>query len=93
MTIRPGCPPGERCGRAFLPFEPCQHATKSPQSEEIQADRALEGWRRFGKGRHRAALNLGDCFTYGLAVAVDHPVLCVGDDFVRTDVEVVPLEG
>jgi len=61
--------------------------------DQTQADRALEGWRRFGKGRHPAALNLGDCFTYGLAVAVDQPVLCVGDDFARTDVEVVPLEG
>ncbi|MFZ6005832.1 MAG: type II toxin-antitoxin system VapC family toxin [Actinomycetota bacterium] len=61
--------------------------------DQTQADRALEGWRRFGKGPHRAALNLGDCFTYGLAVAADHPVLCVGDDFARTDVEVVPLEG
>ncbi|MGQ0433768.1 MAG: type II toxin-antitoxin system VapC family toxin [Microthrixaceae bacterium] len=61
--------------------------------DQTQADRALEGWRRFGKGRHPAALNLGDCFTYGLAVATDHPVLCVGDDFARTDVGVVPLEG
>jgi len=61
--------------------------------DQTQADRALEGWRRFGKGRHPAALNLGDCFTYGLAVAVDQPVLCVGDDFARTDVEVVPLAG
>lgn len=61
--------------------------------DQTQADHALEGWRRFGKGRHPAALNLGDCFTYGLAVAVDHPVLCVGDDFARTDVEVVPLAG
>lgn len=61
-------------------------------SEQSQADRALEGWRRYSKGRHPAALNLGDCFTYGLAVAVDHPVRCVGDDFARTDVEVIPLE-
>ena len=34
--------------------------------EQSQADRALEGWRRYSKGRHPAALNLGDCFTYGL---------------------------
>lgn len=61
--------------------------------DRTQAEHALEGWRRFGKGRHPAALNLGDCFTYGLAVAGDHPVLCVGDDFARTDVEVVPLDG
>lgn len=61
--------------------------------DRSQADRALEGWRRFGKGRHPAALNLGDCFTYGLAIAANQPVLCVGDDFAQTDVEVVPLGG
>ncbi len=54
--------------------------------------RAIEGWRRFGKGRHPAGLNLGDCFTYGLAVEEGLPVLCVGDDFRRTDVAVVPLD-
>ncbi len=59
--------------------------------DRTQVDRALEGWRRFGKGRHPAALNLGDCFTYGLAVATGYPVLCLGDDFRRTDVEVVTL--
>lgn len=54
------------------------------------ADRALEGWRRFGKGRHPAGLNLGDCFTYALAIASDLPVLCIGHDFDQTDVAVVP---
>ena len=59
--------------------------------DRTQADRALEGWRRFGKGRHPAALNLGDCFTYGLAIATGHPVLCVGNDFGQTDAEVAEL--
>lgn len=49
-------------------------------------DRALEGWRRFGKGRHTAALNYGDCFAYGLSVASGYPVLYVGNDFGLTDV-------
>lgn len=53
-----------------------------------QAARALGGWRRFGKGRHAAALNLGDCFTYGLAATVRLPVLCTGEDFASTDLEV-----
>lgn len=56
-----------------------------------QADQAIEGWKRYGKGRHPAALNLGDCVTYGLAVTADLPVLCVGNDFAQTDVAVVPL--
>lgn len=55
-----------------------------------QADRALDGWRRFGKGRHKAALNLGDCFTYGLAADRDLPVLCTGNDFGETDLTVWP---
>ena len=46
---------------------------------------ALEGWRRFGKGRHPAALNLGDCFSYGLARALGAPLLFKGDDFAATD--------
>jgi ribonuclease VapC len=48
---------------------------------------ALHGWRHFGKGRHRAGLNLGDCFSYGLAMALDLPLLFKGDDFARTDVK------
>lgn len=55
-----------------------------------QADRALDGWRRFGKGRHEAALNLGDCFTYALASDRDLPVLCTGNDFRKTDLLVWP---
>ena len=50
---------------------------------------ALHGWRHFGKGRHRAGLNLGDCFSYGLAMALDLPLLFKGDDFARTDVKAV----
>jgi ribonuclease VapC len=48
---------------------------------------AQSGWRRFGKGRHPAALNLGDCFAYALAVERDEPLLFKGDDFARTDVK------
>lgn len=48
---------------------------------------ALIGWRRFGKGRHRAGLNFGDVFSYGLARHLDCPLLFVGDDFSHTDVQ------
>lgn len=47
---------------------------------------AREAFRRFGKGRHPAALNFGDCFSYALAVALGEPLLFVGNDFARTDV-------
>jgi ribonuclease VapC len=51
-----------------------------------QARLAREGFRRFGKGRHPAGLNLGDCFSYALARALDEPLLFKGDDFPLTDV-------
>ena len=41
---------------------------------------ALVGWRRFGKGPHRAVLNFGDCFSYGLAMALEAPLLFKGAD-------------
>lgn len=41
---------------------------------------------RFGKGRHSAALNYGDLFSYGLAVSLGEPLLCTGGDFAQTDV-------
>lgn len=48
---------------------------------------ALEAFRRFGKGRHPAALNFGDCLSYAVASLAGHPLLFVGDDFSRTDIE------
>ena len=50
------------------------------------ADEALVCWRRFGKGRHDAGLNVGDTFSYALARRIGQPLLFVGDDFSRTDV-------
>jgi ribonuclease VapC len=52
---------------------------------ELAAD-AIVGWRRFGKGRHRAGLNFGDTFSYALARRLGQPLLFVGDDFSHTDV-------
>ena len=53
-----------------------------------QAKVAREAYRDFGKGRHRAGLNLGDCFAYALAKDKREPLLFKGDDFRKTDVEV-----
>ena len=47
---------------------------------------AIEAYARFGKGRHAANLNFGDCLTYAVARLADQPLLFVGDDFGRTDV-------
>ena len=54
-----------------------------------QADLALRAWRRFGKGRHPAKLNFGDCFSYALAASMNARLLFKGDDFRQTDVAAV----
>ena len=51
-----------------------------------QLDVARKAFRHFGKGRHRAGLNFGDCFAYALAKVPGEPLLFKGDDFARTDV-------
>jgi len=51
-----------------------------------QADVARRAWRRYGKGRHAAALNFGDCFSYALAMSRGEPLLFKGEDFAKTDV-------
>jgi ribonuclease VapC len=52
-----------------------------------QTDAARRAWRRYGKGRHAAALNYGDCFSYALAVIRNEPLLFKGEDFARTDIK------
>ena len=54
-------------------------------------DEATEAFLRFGKGRHPAALNYGDCMSYAVAKLADQPSLCLGRDFVQTDLALVPL--
>jgi ribonuclease VapC len=50
---------------------------------------AGEAYRRFGKGRHKARLNYGDCFSYALAKSLALPLLYKGDDFRHTDIRSV----
>ena len=50
---------------------------------------ALDAFNRYGKGRHPAALNFGDCMTYAVARVAVEALLCVGDDFPRTDLDLV----
>lgn len=52
-----------------------------------QANGAREAFRRYGKGRHPASLNFGDCFAYALAKALDAPLLFKGADFAKTDLK------
>jgi ribonuclease VapC len=48
---------------------------------------AVDAFVRFGKGRHAAALNYGDCIAYATARLAAAPLLCTGRDFSRTDIE------
>ncbi len=48
---------------------------------------AADAFIAFGKGRHRAGLNFGDCMTYAVAKLAGEPLLCLGDDFPATDLE------
>jgi ribonuclease VapC len=56
-----------------------------------QCEAAVRAWRKYGKGRHPAQLNFGDCCVYGLAKATGEAVLSKGDDFPRTDIGCVDL--
>ena len=51
---------------------------------------AVDAFLRFGKGRHRAGLNFGDCLTYATARLADEPLLALGGDFAQTDLALVP---
>jgi ribonuclease VapC len=55
----------------------------------IQAEIARRAFRQFGKGRHPAGLNFGDCIAYALAKDTGEPLLFKGQDFCKTDIAVV----
>ncbi|MDC7789140.1 type II toxin-antitoxin system VapC family toxin [Rhodoplanes sp. TEM] len=54
--------------------------------DPVQGAWARQAFVRYGRGRHPAALNFGDCFSYALAKSLDIPLLFKGDDFSRTDI-------
>lgn len=55
----------------------------------IQVNLAAAAWRKYGKGRHPAGLNFGDCFAYSLAKIREEPLLFKGNDFSQTDLRIV----
>ena len=69
-----------------------ENSVQTVAFEEAHASAALDAYSRFGKGRHPAALNFGDCCTYAVASLAGEPLLCVGDDFARTDLLLVRLD-
>jgi len=81
---------GENAGREFdLFLSRMQIAVVDVDAEQVEI--ARRAWRKFGRGRHRAALNLGDCFAYALARTSGEPLLAKGDDFAQTDIQLCVL--
>jgi ribonuclease VapC len=78
---------GESAGREFDLFALRANLQIVPVDTE-QANLARSAWRRYGKGRHPAALNFGDCFSYALAKSTGEALLAKGTDFGLTDIAV-----
>jgi len=67
----------EERGMTVIPFGPAHWSA------------ALDAFLRYGKGRHPAGLNLGDCMTYATVLLAGEPLLCLGNDFAQTDLQLV----
>ncbi len=78
---------GESAGREFDLFLNQAKVEIVPvDAEQIEITRLA--WRKYGKGHHPAALNLGDCFAYALAKVLGEPLLAKGSDFAHTDINI-----
>jgi ribonuclease VapC len=86
LTARLG-PRGKTILARFLE----ENAIQIVAFDEDHAAVALDAYSRFGKGRHPAALNFGDCCTYATASLSGEPLLCVGEDFRQTDLPLVSV--
>jgi ribonuclease VapC len=78
---------GEAAGREFDLFLVRANLEVVPVDSE-QVEIARSAWRKYGKGRHPAGLNFGDCFAYALAKSSDELLLAKGEDFSLTDIEI-----
>jgi ribonuclease VapC len=61
--------------------------------DPAQSELARIAWRTYGKGSHSAGLNIGDCCSYALSKYSGEPLLCKGEDFSKTDIKIVQLQG
>lgn len=79
---------GETAGREFDLFLTRANLEVVPVDAE-QVEIARSAWRKYGKGRHAAGLNFGDCFAYALAKSSGEKLLAKGEDFRFTDVDLM----
>lgn len=68
---------------SFLKLANVEVRAVAPETSDL----AIDAYARYGKGRHSAALNFGDCFAYACARTANAPLLYKGDDFAQTDIE------
>ncbi|MCK9387346.1 MAG: type II toxin-antitoxin system VapC family toxin [Sulfuritalea sp.] len=73
-------------GAAYARELLARYQIRTLPADEVLADAAADAFQRYGKGRHAASLNFGDCFAYALARQYDVPLLFKGGDFGLTDV-------
>jgi len=76
-----------RGGRPLLDAARAELRIGTENFDERHWPVALDAFTRFGKGRHPAGLNFGDCMAYATASVAGEPLLCLGDDFAQTDLE------
>jgi ribonuclease VapC len=81
---------GEAAGREFDLFVVRTNLEVIAVDAE-QVEIARSAWRKYGRGRHPAGLNFGDCFAYAVAKSSGEPLLAKGTDFTQTDIEVCSL--
>lgn len=79
---------GEATGREFDLFV-VRAKLEVVSVDAEQAEIARSAWRKYGKGRHPAGLNFGDCFAYALAKITGEKLLAKGEDFRLTDVDLM----
>jgi ribonuclease VapC len=82
LSVRNGSGGRGLAGRFVEEFELVEIAFDGRHREVASA-----AFLRFGKGRHPAGLNLGDCMSYATAQIAREPLLCIGNDFAKTDLE------
>ena len=63
-----------------------QYSVVVHDTDGLQTDLAVKAFLLYGKGRHAARLNLGDCFSYAAAKSLNAPLLYIGGDFAKTDI-------
>jgi ribonuclease VapC len=85
VSLERSCGWRHRVARAEVEAFAAARPLRLVEIGEIETDLAVEAFRRYGKGRHRASLNMGDCFAYACAKANNARLLYKGNDFVHTD--------